>query len=196
MGVKDLGATLGLHPNSVREQLAALAAAGLVVREPTPPHGRGRPALRYAARDDGDDRDPYRDLAKVLAAQLAALPDGATQALAAGRAWGSSAIEAADDPPLVPIDPADARRRLVALLDDAGFAPEPALADDPAAPVRLRRCPFEPLARDNPGVVCGVHLGLMRGALQALGAPLDAIDLAPFVEPDLCVAHLREPAGG
>jgi hypothetical protein len=79
-------------------------------------------------------------------------------------------------------------RRLVELLADAGFEPEgPAL---PGGPIRLRRCPFEPLARDHRSVVCGVHLGLMRGALRQMGAPLDAAALEPYVEPDLCLAHL------
>jgi hypothetical protein len=30
----------------------------------------------------------------------------------------------------------------------------------------------------------------MRGALEELGSPLDAVRLEPFVEPDLCLAHL------
>ncbi|MGP1674531.1 MAG: hypothetical protein ACTS8Z_04880 [Candidatus Limnocylindrales bacterium] len=82
----------------------------------------------------------------------------------------------------------DAVDRLVTLLDHAGFAPErPAGAGDP---IRLRHCPFGPLAREHRDVVCGVHLGLMRGALREMGAPLDAVRLEPFVAPDLCVAHL------
>ena len=194
LGTRDLAATLGLHPNSVREQLAALIAAGLVVRETTQPNGRGRPALRYSAVPVGDDHDPYRDLAQVLAEQLARLPDAAANALAAGEACGRAVVGAPADDEAT--DAPDARRRLVALLEDAGFAPERAGDEDPAAPIRLRNCPFEPLARDNRAVVCGVHLGLMRGALDQLGAPLDAIELEPFVAPDLCVAHLEENTDG
>ena len=79
--------------------------------------------------------------------------------------------------------------RLVGLLDDVGFAPEqPTGPDDP---IRLRHCPFGPLAQEHPTVVCGVHLGLMRGALRELGAPLDVVRLEPFVAPNLCVAHLE-----
>ena len=88
-----------------------------------------------------------------------------------------------------PMAAGDAIRRLIGILDDAGFEPEaPA---DPTAPIRLRRCPFEALAHDHQTVVCGVHLGLMRGALRALGAPLDAVRLEPFVEPGVCLAHLE-----
>jgi predicted ArsR family transcriptional regulator len=39
-------------------------------------------------------------------------------------------------------------------------------------------------------VVCPIHLGLMRGVLESAGASVAVDDLAPFVEPDLCVAHL------
>ena len=37
MGVRDLAASIGLHPNSVREQLQLLMDAGLVVSESTTP---------------------------------------------------------------------------------------------------------------------------------------------------------------
>ena len=43
-------------------------------------------------------------------------------------------------------------------------------------------------------VICPVHLGLMRGAMTALGAPVTVERLDPFAEPDLCLAHLSVPA--
>jgi hypothetical protein len=39
-------------------------------------------------------------------------------------------------------------------------------------------------------VVCGIHLGLIRGALEQLGAPEDAVRLVPFVTPTLCVVEI------
>jgi predicted ArsR family transcriptional regulator len=88
----------------------------------------------------------------------------------------------------------EAMDRLLRLLDEAGFAPEPGQSAD--GPIRLRRCPFGALARERRDVVCGVHLGLMRGALRQMGAPLDAVALEPFVQPDLCLAHLAPDATG
>jgi predicted ArsR family transcriptional regulator len=46
-----------------------------------------------------------------------------------------------------------------------------------------------------------VHLGMLKGALAEMGAPLQATHFEPFVEPTLCVAHLRggaaaRPSGG
>jgi predicted ArsR family transcriptional regulator len=184
LGVRDLASAVALHPNSVREQLEPLVAAGLVVRSTDPPAGRGRPALRYAAAatKPADDEAPYRELARVLAEELGRRPDASERSLAAGERWGRAA--AATERTL---DEGDARARLVRLLDENGFAPEPPI---PGEPIRLRRCPFGQLARDRGDVVCGVHLGLIRGALQELGAPLDAVRLEPFVAPDLCLAHL------
>jgi predicted ArsR family transcriptional regulator len=53
-------------------------------------------------------------------------------------------------------------------------------------------------------VICALHLGLMRGALARMRAPVSVDRLDPFVEPSLCVAHLsehenpgdRDPAAG
>lgn len=185
MGVRELADVVHLHPNSVREELARLADAGLVAIEVAPAAGRGRPPLRYVARPEEDEQAPYRELARVLAEELERMADPATRAGEVGERWGRELIGSAG----ILTDEDTAVRRLVALLADAGFEPEgPPL---PGGPIRLRRCPFEPLARDHRGVICGVHLGLMRGALRAMGAPLDAVALEPFVQPDLCVAHFR-----
>jgi predicted ArsR family transcriptional regulator len=56
----------------------------------------------------------------------------------------------------------------------------------------LRHCPFLEVAADRSSVVCPVHLGLMQGALDAWDAPLTVDRLDPFVEPDLCLAHLSD----
>ena len=190
--VRELAVAHGLHPNSVREQLALLVEAGLVVREVAPPAGRGRPSLRYRARADDDafEGPAYRVLAGVLADQLARLPDATSASLEAGVRWGRSMIAGT---PGATVE-TDAVDRLVELLDQAGFAPEaPTL---PGEPIRLHHCPFENLARERGNVICGVHLGLMRGALAELGAPIDAVGLDPFVRPDLCVAHLGARTDG
>ena len=193
VGVRELAETVGLHPNSVREQLDQLVDAGLVARSVAQPAGRGRPGLRYVAEPEDGDPDPnpnaYRELAGVLAEQLARQPEPVTRATDAGERWGRTMVADAAPTPTA----AEAVVRIVMLLDDAGFAPErPA---GPGDPIRLRHCPFGPLAREHQAVVCGVHLGLIRGALRQFGAPLDAIRLEPFVAPDLCVAHLGAREG-
>lgn len=189
MEIRELADAVGLHPNSVREQLARLADAGYVGTEAAPPSGRGRPRLRYVARPEGDEQAPYRALAGVLAEELTRMADPATRATEAGERWGRALI----GPGGIVTDEDAAVGRLVGLLADAGFEPES--PDPPGGPIRLRRCPFEPLTRAHLGVVCGIHLGLMRGTLREMGAPLDAVAVEPFVQPDLCLAHLRKRDG-
>jgi predicted ArsR family transcriptional regulator len=59
----------------------------------------------------------------------------------------------------------------------------------------MRRCPFHDLAEAHLDVVCAVHRGLIDGALGGLGSELEVDRFDVFVEPDLCVAHLRPHAG-
>jgi predicted ArsR family transcriptional regulator len=189
LGVGDLAGTLGLHPNSVREQMRRLEGAGLVRVSRAAPSGRGRPGLRFVLAPGSED--PYRVLAGALADQVMALPDAPAAWEAAGERWGrgaaSSATARATSPaaPDVARDPLDA---VVALLVDAGFAPEPIAPGDDA--INLRACPFLPIEHRHLAVVCGIHLGFIRGALRELGSPRDATSIEPLVRPDLCVARL------
>ncbi|MGN6131795.1 MAG: transcriptional regulator, partial [Nocardioidaceae bacterium] len=82
---------------------------------------------------------------------------------------------------------------VVALLDDIGFAPE---ADDRNTVVRLPRCPLLEAAHKNPDIVCSVHLGLVRGALEEYGGDPDGTDLLPFAEPGACRLHRGGTRGG
>lgn len=77
------------------------------------------------------------------------------------------------------------------VLDNLGFAPE--LQGDRV--VALRECPFREEARENPGVVCSVHLGLMRGVARSLGQDEDQVGLHPFVTPTLCLVDLPGSRG-
>lgn len=190
--VVELSSALGLHPNTVRDHLRQLVEAGLARHEVAPPAGRGRPPHLYHATGDAEtdaDAPAFRSLAAALAEQLADLPDARRAAAEAGVRWGRSL--ATDSP--VARTHREATARLIGILDQAGFAPE-AIAGD-AAEIKLRRCPFGALAVEHQRVVCGVHLGLMRGALQQMEAPVDAVRLEPFVRHDLCVAHLAPAVG-
>jgi predicted ArsR family transcriptional regulator len=85
-----------------------------------------------------------------------------------------------------------ARRHVVALLDDIGFSPE---ADEQAVSARLTRCPLLDAARRFPDVVCAVHLGIVRGALDEYDADPSAAELLPFSEPGACRHHLARAGG-
>ncbi|HXF74441.1 MAG TPA: transcriptional regulator, partial [Actinomycetota bacterium] len=134
----------------------------------------------------------YVELARALVASLRrARRDPARAALEAGRHWGREAAAATGERPR---SPGEAIRALVEVLDGLGFAPEPVPGEGSVA-VRLHRCPFIEVARTAPEVICPVHLGIMRGALEVWGSSVRATELRPFVEPDLCVASLSVEVG-
>jgi predicted ArsR family transcriptional regulator len=188
VGVTELAERLELHPNTVRFHLDALVAQGLVDRDLEEPSGPGRPRTVHRLRPgmDRGGRRQYHLLAKILLAQLSTTADAGTVAEDAGRAWGRYLIEQV--PPSHQTGAAEAEQRLSAMMTDLGFAPEP--AGDPTDRIRLRHCPFLELAEEYSPTLCPLHLGLMRGALTEIRAPITATTLEPFAEPDACLVHL------
>jgi predicted ArsR family transcriptional regulator len=189
--VGEIARRVGLHPNTVRFHLDALVESELVARTVEEREQPGRPRVLYQARSRGpaSGRRSYRLLAEILASYVAAQdPQPAEAATRAGRTWGRYLTER--PPPFRRIDVDAATRRLVATLDEIGFAPE-AVTSDQERQIRLHHCPFRETAIEHREVVCSIHLGLMQGLLEELGAPIETERLEPFVEPDLCVAHLR-----
>lgn len=188
--VVDLAQRMALHPNTVREHLDALVALGLASRELAEPDGRGRPAWRYTAVDRHDLDVRVRDyvgLATALARHLVRRSeDPGADAVDAGQDWGRELVAA--DPPAR--SQSAARRTVVTLLSDLGFAPA---ENRGATVVRLRQCPLLATARELPDVVCSVHLGIVQGALEGLGADASDTSLAAFAERGACV--LRMDAG-
>jgi predicted ArsR family transcriptional regulator len=113
----------------------------------------------------------------------------ATVAEEAGREWGAYLAE--QPPPYQRPSAAEAVAKLSAIMDEMGFAPR-AEANHAGEQYRLclRHCPFREVAEHHRDVICSLHLGLIRGALARMRAPVTASRLDPFVEPSLCVAQL------
>jgi predicted ArsR family transcriptional regulator len=189
LDVTALARRTGLHPNTIRVHLEKLAAAGLVTAEIVRRGGRGRPSTRYRATEDPDE-DGYRLLASMLATALDtgdhAGPSPAVET--AGRRWGqrlaqtSGAREATEQRRSAP-------QAVTALFDQLGFAP----ARD-GDRIVLHACPYRTLARQHPDVICGLHLGMLRGALEVHGASGQRAWLEPFVTPARCLAGLSPAA--
>lgn len=77
------------------------------------------------------------------------------------------------------------------LLVGWGHAPEVRTAAGAReVDILMRDCPFLALAKDQPQTVCGVHRGLLRGALDALGEESAELDLQPLIDQRTCRAHL------
>ena len=180
----ELAARVGLHPNTVRWHLGVLADAGFVSSSTEPRTRPGRPRVVFTAtEEEAEGREDYRLLAAILAGSLSGTENGAAAAEQAGEAWGRFLVERPQ--PFARLSAGDAADQVVRLLDEHGFEPERENGD-----VLMRRCPFRDLAEQHGDVVCAVHLGLIRGALAEIGAPVTATRLEPFVEPGLCRARL------
>ena len=187
-GVQQVAERTGLHPNTVRFHLERLEDERLISRQIRRSGERGRPPLTYTANPVPDAGGEHRDFAR-LAEVLAQLvtrtsEDPATAAVEAGRSWGLSRTEE----PAQPGGATDAVAELVSVED--------AEDGDKHATIVHRHCPFLEVAQTHQDVVCSVHLGLMRGVLQRLNAPVTVERLIPFASPAGCEAHLSADGAG
>lgn len=185
----------GLHPHTVREQLDALMENGLASRRRATPSGRGRPAWLYEAPAHGAGESPaseYAGMAAALASVIDRVSDSPRQdGIAAGMQWGRELARGAHHSGTHPAE--EARPRLLSLLEDMGFGPR---SDRAGAVVRLTRCPLLDAARMHPNVVCGMHLGVVRGALGEFGEESLGVSLWAFAEPGACRLELGPQASG
>lgn len=189
--VSALAAQVGLHQNTVRDHLELLRDAGLVVKSAERRDRPGRPKMLYSSTPL-EERSPsfegYRFLAEILAGYMGAnLEDPKSAAEAAGRAWGRHMIDGPE--PFARLDPVQIVDRIVEALAGLGFSPEPESKDE-GFRVKLHDCPFREIARVRTDVVCGVHLGILRGMAEELGGTATIDDLLPFVEPSLCLVDI------
>lgn len=195
LGVGEVAKRVRLHPNTARFHLDALVEAGVAERAVEDREQPGRPRILYTARPDSTrtGQRRYLLLAEILASYIAAeTPQPAEAAQHAGLAWGRYLAER--PPPFRRLDADMATEQLVRTLDDIGFAPEAVTAGGERQ-ILLRHCPFRETAEEHREVVCSIHLGLMQGLLAEIDSPVDVTGLDPFVEPNLCVAHLAARNG-
>ena len=215
--VAALSELIRQHPNTIREHLDILIYDRLVMRTRADVQGRGRPAWLYSAAPDAGSEPGSREyaaLASALAGQIARTSrQPHAEAIEAGRMWGRDLVRqsrTANDQssetganetvpkkdtgsrsasaPRSASASSDvmARREVIDLLEGLGFAPS---ADKRARVVKLHRCPLLEAAHQHPEVVCGVHLGIVRGALDELGNDPERTEntaLQPFSEPGAC----------
>jgi predicted ArsR family transcriptional regulator len=191
LGVREVARQMGLHPNTARFHLEALVDAGLAVREAEERDTPGRPRMGYRAVAEGPaGQRHYRLLAEMLTSLIAGtMPHPGRAAEEAGREWGAFLTE--QPRPYERLTTAEAIVKLTAIMTELGFAPHVETgAGDREYRLCLRQCPFREVARQHQDVICTLHLGLMRGALAQMRAPVTAEGLDPFVEPRLCIARL------
>ncbi len=161
VGVDELTAHVRLNHNAVRQHLAVLKEAGLVVEETEQRERPGRPRLLYRQHPEVAERwdtpGSYAWLAGLLSAAIRNRQDPRQ----AGRQDGHRrAVEISG-----PGDPADLMEQE---LSRRGFRPARAERGRRLA-FTLGRCPFAEVAAADPGTVCQLHLGLAEGLTEGLG---------------------------
>jgi predicted ArsR family transcriptional regulator len=165
--VAELTAHFGLNHNAIRQHLAKLVAAGLVVESIAATGGRGRPRLEYRVDPAADGRwgvtSAYERLSVLLAGLIRDRTDPVEAGVRAGRRQRVTA-ESAEQ----------AVARITAAMAREGFDPEPRQRRA-GTEIVLRNCSFESAALADPDTVCALHLGLARGLAE--GTPVVVEDL-------------------
>jgi predicted ArsR family transcriptional regulator len=173
VGVAELTDHFGLHHNAIRQHLAKLRDAGLLVEDHAQPEGPGRPALLYRTSPGAAGRwetgSPYEQLSALLIGMLRSGDDPRV----VGRAAGRRLAEAARGE-------SDRVRLLETLTRRLGF--EPRVVDRRGrSEIVLDRCPFVAMATNAPEIVCELHRGLAEGVVEsdARGATVRELVVRP-----------------
>jgi predicted ArsR family transcriptional regulator len=166
MAIAELTARFPFNHNAIRQHLAKLVAAGLVVESKSTATGPGRPRLVYTIDPSADGRwgtpGPYERLSRMLAAVITTGLDPQT----VGR-------RAAADTRVRPAS-GDAIADMAAAMSRQGFEPE-VRAVRGAAEIVLHRCPFESAALAARDTVCALHLGIAEGLAEGTAVVVDEL---------------------
>lgn len=160
--VAELTDHVGLNHNAVRQHLAKLVDADLVEEARARPSGRGRPRLLYRVAPTAESRwgvaGPYERLA-VLLTEVVRTGDAPE---AVGARAGRRLIMGGSGASVDAVD------RFEDAMARQGFDPTVQARGDEVEVV-LRSCPFASAVLADADTVCQLHLGLARGAAEAIG---------------------------
>ncbi|MFN7148402.1 MAG: helix-turn-helix transcriptional regulator [Microthrixaceae bacterium] len=159
-GVAELTDHFGLNHNAVRQHLAKLVDAQLVVEATAAPSGRGRPRLEFSIDPSAESRwgvtGPYEQLS-VLLTEIVRTGDEPVEV--GRRAARRRRLGAASDS-----DPLDV---LVDEMTRQGFSPVVRHRGN-STEVVLQDCPFSSAVLTDPETICQLHLGMARGVAETV----------------------------
>lgn len=177
--VAELTEQFGLNHNAIRQHLAKLVDAELVVEDTAPAAGRGRPRLVYAQHPNAESRwgvtGPYERLSLWLAEIVRT---GDTPVEVGRRAGQRQRLGAPAS-----TDPVG---ELVDQMARHGFDPTVRRRAS-NADITLRTCPFATTALADPDTVCELHLGIAYGIAEGV----DGLVIDELVPKDPRRAHCR-----
>ncbi len=190
VGVAELTDLVRLNHNAVRQHLAVLKDAGLVIEEVEHRSRPGRPRLLYrlAPEAAGSWGTPgaYAWLAGLLSDAVRRRLEPREVGRQEGHRRGAELAGSGEPVHLLEIE-----------IERRGFRPTRVERGGKVEFV-LGRCPFADVARSDPDTVCQLHLGLVEGLAEGLGG----LDVEGLVAEDprragclLTVGRLGTPAG-
>jgi len=167
VNVADLTTHFELNHNAIRQHLAKLVTAGLVLERLAEVTGPGRRRLLYevnpAVTGPWTASGPYERLS-ILLSEIIRTGDTPVEV-------GRRAGRAARVPPSSPLDTvAD----IAGALSAQGFDPSVRTADG-RIDVVLQNCPFESTALADPETVCLLHLGIIEGLAEGTDIVVDEL---------------------
>lgn len=197
MTAAQLADELGVHVTTARFHLDQLELAGLVLSHFTTVFGVGRPRKVYSVAPSTAAPDRAATHLRLLAGLLSSSFTSGLTPEQVGERWIHEHVSL---PRTAPANtPGAWLTKLGALIDVLqrwGYTPNLTTTDGGrSCRIDLVDCPFMDLARANPDLVCGIHRGLLTGALDQMGEQQVDVSLQPFVGPSLCHAHIstRQP---
>jgi predicted ArsR family transcriptional regulator len=154
VGVAEINEQFPFNHNAIRQHLAKLVAAGLVLESSAQGGGRGRPRLIYeispAVEGHWGTTGPYERLSRLLVEII--------------RTQGEPEEVGRREAELfrVPSPSGDIVADISAGMARQGFEPEVRTVRG-GAEIVLRNCPFVAAALGDRETVCGIHLGIAQG---------------------------------
>jgi len=177
--VAELTEHFGLNHNAIRQHLAKLVAAELIVEAKAPVRGRGRPRLVYELDPRTESRwgvsGPYERLALWLAEMVRTGDSPVEVGRRAGRRQ-----RLGDQGQILGVD------LLVDQMARHGFDPT-VHETQGEVEVVLRSCPFASAALADPDTVCQLHLGIAQGLVENA----DGLEVVELIPKDPRRAHCR-----
>ena len=152
--------------------------------------GAGRPSKLYSrSRRDFSVTLPRRNhelLARLLAETAAPSEDASSPADAVAKRYGRSLGARARRRVASRANPERLSRCVEDVLEEFGF--EPIRLE--SGQVQARNCPFDPLSRLYPSVVCRSAIAIVLGVVDGVGA--EAVAVERDERPDRCCVVLRQ----
>ena len=170
--IAELTDSFGLNHNAIRQHVAKLVGAGLVIEDQAASTGRGRPRLVYRLDPTVESRwgvtGPYERLSVLLAEMLRT---GDSPVDVGRRSVGRERLGAApnDDPVAMVVD----------AMERQGFEPSVRRAGGEQIDLVLHACPFASAVLADPDAVCGIHLGIAEGVASVTGDRIVVDELVP-----------------